>query len=324
MTLAGLPKKSGLSRRTFILAGLAQPALAQTVPPRDPANFFYRADATILILGIPLFSRRGVGSGLARFLDQRTAGVRRLNLSFAAGSWPERAAGLLKFGAMEEESRFTAGAFSEADYFGLLTSSPDESYSDARDRLKKDAPGAVILAVVEGVLRAASYRWRSARFSPTGQVRASAWQLLMPQGRARLSDKALAPVGLPAGAVPPPFLTAIVQCFELPAAAQDVPFVYSDGVYRLVLQREADPKTGATLARRLVSVDASRVLRLTGETRRDGKTRSKFRLWIDPTRPAPVPLRIEIQPRAFLRLSFELDPAASDAPRAGVYSESTC
>jgi hypothetical protein len=302
---------------------LARSPFAQNNPPAAPAASAYRADATILLLGIPILSRRGVGNGSAGYREQRAAETRRLNLSFAGGSWPERAAGVVKFGAMEEESRFAGGLFQEADYFGLITSSPEASYSEAREARDK-AGGSVTLAAVEGVLRGASYRWRQTWFKPTGQVRTSAWQTLLPQGRTQLAALPLAPLSLPSGPASPPFLTAIVQCFERSEARQDVPFVYAGGSYRLILQREADPGTGASLARRIPSVNAARVLRFSGETRRDGKTRSKFRLWLDPTRPVPVPLRIEIQPRIFLRLSFELDPAAAEAPRAGLPGGIAC
>ena len=99
----------------------------------DPANKVerserqYRVDAQILVFGATIFRRNGVGGGNAAWAD---AGERR-KLEFTGFSVPEKAAGLNRFGFIEEVSNGRA----EFTYFGLMTSSPEESMDSARKAL---------------------------------------------------------------------------------------------------------------------------------------------------------------------------------------------
>jgi hypothetical protein len=74
----------------------------------------YRIDATIVVFGIPVYTRTGVGGGFAR-VEERD-GERRLQ--FAAGSWPAQARGLNRLGFVEERASETGSS-----YFGFMTAS---------------------------------------------------------------------------------------------------------------------------------------------------------------------------------------------------------
>ena len=62
----------------------------------------YRADAVILLLGIPIYKRAGVGSGQVAVEETGEGAQARRTLFFAAGSDPKRAHGLARLGWMRE------------------------------------------------------------------------------------------------------------------------------------------------------------------------------------------------------------------------------
>ena len=92
----------------------------------------YRADATILVLGITVFRRPGVGGGRASLEETGDGASLRRTLFFAAGSDPKHAHGLERLGWIREVVLGPASAPSESTYFGVLTSSPEESLEHAR------------------------------------------------------------------------------------------------------------------------------------------------------------------------------------------------
>src|ERR1700744_3537144 len=93
------------SRRTLLqvwAASLARLAASTTNPGLDPVSLTlrgfaptvafqrrYRMDATILLLGAPLFTRRAAGGGYASVEISRDPGATAVALQFAAGSSPE-------------------------------------------------------------------------------------------------------------------------------------------------------------------------------------------------------------------------------------------
>jgi hypothetical protein len=95
----------------------------------------YRADATVLLLGVPVLHRDAVGAGsvIWREFD---AGATRL-LEFNGFSSPERAAGLNRLGFIRELRR--TGHSDDCIYFGLMTASPEESSETARKALHSTA-----------------------------------------------------------------------------------------------------------------------------------------------------------------------------------------
>src|SRR6266481_1167411 len=92
----------------------------------------YRADAVILLLGIPIYKRAGVGGGQVSVeVTGEGAQVRR-TLFFAGGSDPKRAHGLKRLGWIREVALGSGPTPAQADYFGVLSSSPAESLERAR------------------------------------------------------------------------------------------------------------------------------------------------------------------------------------------------
>ena len=126
----------------FRLRGQSTPAAPLAAPPRPGASAplapsriqsrTYRADAVILLLGIPIFRRAGVGGGQASLEETGEGAALRRTLFFAAGSDPKRAHGLSRLGWIREVVLGPASTPSEAAYFGVLTSSPEESLEHAR------------------------------------------------------------------------------------------------------------------------------------------------------------------------------------------------
>ena len=116
----------GFSRRTFLgsllapwavaLAGETAAAGTTAGPARfDPVGFSlrgflpastfqrrYRMDATILLLGAPLFTREGAGGWYASVELFHDPNATAMALQFAAGSFPARAHGLNRFGILRE------------------------------------------------------------------------------------------------------------------------------------------------------------------------------------------------------------------------------
>jgi hypothetical protein len=71
------------------------------VPQRQVRH--YRADATILLFGVPIFRRAGVGGGQAWIEESAAGGALRRTYLFAAGSDPKRAHGLNRAGWIRED-----------------------------------------------------------------------------------------------------------------------------------------------------------------------------------------------------------------------------
>jgi hypothetical protein len=128
----------------------------------------YRADAQVILLSIPLLHRSNVGDGAAVWREAEAEGGAAVRLlEFTGRSAPERAAGLNRFGMVQELSRTAdrAGlrAGVEAIYFGLMTSSPEESAADARKALHSNAKE-VWFSAIEGRIGANSMETVGTRF----------------------------------------------------------------------------------------------------------------------------------------------------------------
>jgi len=104
---------TAIPRRNFLALAAAAltPATAQSRP-----TTVYRIDATILAMGMPVYRRRGAGRAFVHVRQDQGASY----LQFAAGSWPEQARGLNRYGSLEETVTSHG-----ASWFGFMTSSPD-------------------------------------------------------------------------------------------------------------------------------------------------------------------------------------------------------
>jgi hypothetical protein len=268
----------------------------------------YRADAQIILLSIPMLHRKGVGDGAAVWRDSSTEdGVAERFLEFIGRSEPERAAGLNRFGFIQELSRAKDSREVESRYFGLMTSSPEESAADARKALQPQA-GDVPFSAIEGRLAAGRVETVSARFLAPARTAASDRRALIERARAALSDapakRREAPAG---GGVPRPFLHVLAGVLTSPEITEGQ-YVYNGRLYRMRVDRSPDAKAAhAFRALGLIAATAT-VTRIAGTVRReDGGKASDFRLWIEDGAPRPIPLRIEYQPKSYLRLTFEAE-----------------
>src|SRR5664279_4335284 len=120
------------------------------VASRRTQSRTYRAGSVILLLGIPIFRRAGVGGGQASLEETGEGASLRRTLFFAAGSDPKRAHGLSRLGWIREVVLGPDTAPSEADYFGVLTSSPEESLEHARKSVDASPSGRSTFAAVNG------------------------------------------------------------------------------------------------------------------------------------------------------------------------------
>lgn len=287
-----------LSRRLF----LSLPALAlgrgdsRALPPspltaapggksRIRTAAHYRVDATILLLGIPVFSRSGVGGGYA--VVEEFDSVR--SLQFAAGSDPARARGLNRLGFIHE-LRATEGS----RYFGFMTASGEESFAEARRALEEPGGAETGYIAISGEISGGAARSRVCRFLFPARLGWADWDRLLPAAGAAF-DESAAETPESARACPErvgdSFLAALHRVLETGPGRSEVPFVY--GARDLVL-------------RAVVAADAKRgLLRLDGKTLAGARTLSNFRLWYDSA--SRIPRRIELQPRSFLRLTLHAE-----------------
>jgi hypothetical protein len=262
----------------------------------------YRADAHVTVLSVPVLRRSAVGAGKASWAED--AGIRFLD--FSGYSVPERAAGLSRFGLIRELSRLD-GNSNEFIYFGLMTASPEESASEAKKALHAHASN-VVYNAIEG--RVAPGVAATARAQVTGTAKFSVNEHgeLVEMARQALASSS----GESAELVPPTnsertFLQAIAALLHHPGSGQTL-YLYNGQPYRLHLQKSADPKTTAYFReRRLVSSTAN-VIGAEGTLRREaGGKETTFQLWIEDGAARPLPLRIEYQPKSYLRLVFEVE-----------------
>ena len=135
------------SRRRFLALLAAGSAAAPVRADALTRVLAYRIDAVIVLFSRPLFSRSGVGEGLL-FRDERgSAGDGCLRFAFAGGSWPQRARGLNRFGYFSERIEFQAGGRSAAQYFGFMTSSNEETLSEAARSLEASGDGVPVTTI---------------------------------------------------------------------------------------------------------------------------------------------------------------------------------
>ena len=256
----------------------------------------YRADAVILLLGLPVYKRAGVGSGQVSVESTGEGAEARRTLFFAAGSDPNRAHGLARLGWMREVAHGSGSVPTETDYFGVLTSSPEESLESARKSAGEPPKGVSVFAAVTGRHTAGHSRsalakfefpsdaqWSDralieksqAAFAPTTEWRETAWPALPKQP-------------------PPTFLQQLEALLKQRTKCSGM-YVYNEQEYSLEL---GAPQQGAD---RLLAVKGEIRNRRTGE-------RTNFRVWLESASNSAVPVRIEFQPRSFLRLTFESLP----------------
>jgi hypothetical protein len=130
------------------------------------------------------------------------------------------------------------------------------------------------------------------------------WRDLLATARRQLGSAARRVSGNaegPAGATMPTFLYSLRRAIESREPRLRQTFVYGDRQWGLETEKAADPRMGRELG-----ADGP-VFKLTGalHKRKEDPPAAVFRLWFEAS--SPLPLRIDYQPRSFLRLSFVRD-----------------
>ena len=234
-----------------------------------------------------------------------TDGVSRF-LRFAGSSWPERAHGLDRAGYIEETVRLRQGSLVSARYFGVMTRSAEQTAEQARSALAARGP-VQTFAAIEGASLPENSETASAAFEfPRGSGERN-WSGASGNGAPLVGRRAAS--GSPAirrmtcGGPTPTFLYALVCAMESREARLKRIFVYGDRQMWLETEKAADARVGRELAA------GAPVFRISGTIcTRNGEVLAVFRLWFEAEK--IVPLRIDYQPRSFLRLSFIRDAQA--------------
>jgi hypothetical protein len=252
--------------------------------------------------------RKGVGDGVAAWRDSIAEdGASERFLEFTGRSAPEHAAGLNRFGFIQELSRSTDRMGVESLYFGLMTSSPEDSAADARKALHSDSKDASFSAI-EGRIAAGCIETVSARFIAPARTSPAERSELIERARQALSA---APKRREEGPstqnAPGPFLHVLADLL-CSGNSTHTRYVYNGRLYHLRVQRSPDAKATSSFREMNLIPSSAVVIRVSGALWREGGGKpSEFRLWIEEGNPRPIPLRIEYQPKAYLRLTFEAE-----------------
>ena len=240
----------------------------------------YRIDATVVLFGIPVFKRSGVGSAWAQL--EEGGGERRLR--FAAGSWPRQAHGLNRLGFVEERVS-SAGS----SYFGFMTASAEESFADAQRALAEEGGEEAKYTAIAGEVRPGRAECRTARFTFPARYDWGMWNELYPLASAAFSREAgrsEVQAAAPRAAAHS-FLHTLSAHMEAGIGKHTHSFVYGTKEMEL---RSTVRRDGA-------------LLRLDGKTLSGDKTLSQFRLWY--REGWPLPVRVDLAVKAFLRLTLD-------------------
>ncbi|HEX5226767.1 MAG TPA: hypothetical protein VFW44_03620 [Bryobacteraceae bacterium] len=304
-----MERSRGATRRTILrswLAALAGWAHASAQPSGldpvsltllglAPATTFqvrYRMDATILLLGAPIFTREAAGGGYASVelsLDRSATA-----LQFAAGSFPDRAHGLNRFGVLRE-AVLRRGDSVELSFAGLMTRSREESIDQGRKALAASDGGA------EGVI--ARGRTTGSGSGTMIQTWLETVELGLGCNWSNLNDTL-------SDALRREPRTAPRQCSTGSAAT----FLYAMRAAALCEERQL--RRQFLHAGKLYWLDTRRntqnPLELEGRIfDLSGERRAEFKTSYAPGDASGIPIRIEYRPRSFLRLTFQIEREAT-------------
>jgi hypothetical protein len=254
----------------------------------------YRVHATILLLGIPILRREDAGAASVSVESGETLAGRVVALQLAAGSRPERAAGLNRFGAIREVAIENEGVLEQAAYAGFMTSSPEKDLDQARKALHSgsSATSALGCSYATGTsLRAGTEATLKRLLLPAGKRWADSAEILSSgevEG-AGVTQTASEPSGPYSG-----LLYAVKRALADPALQTRADFAHNGEIHRLTTR-----KAPASMA--------------CGIWDKSGKKDSEFTVWPHPSDAHALPMRIDFRAKAYLRLTFEAQPAESGA-----------
>lgn len=271
---------------------------ATGLPLSNPVIRHYRADVVVTLLGVPIFSRKNVGGAVAAIRESAEGSRKLVALRFAGGANPQRTHGFKYDGSLEEVVLADGAVPVQAAYFGFVTSSANENYDQARQRIFAAQKPHDAFTAAEGLhLPGSAHCEKSSISLPDGSERDLA--RLSDEIRARFSDseRTAAELYMP-GNASATFLYAVRAALRANEPRPAINYVHNAKPYRLECERAPEPHHSETT-------------RFTGHIH-DLTTRqvSSFRLWLDD--PSGLPRRIEFQPRSYLRISLECEPEGAN------------
>jgi hypothetical protein len=273
----------------------------QPPTPRLSLERRYRADAQVLLLGLPLLHKQNVGGGSVLWREFQADAPARL-LEFRGFSSPERAAGLNRVGFIREMARFQNNR-AECVYFGLMTSSPEESAEEARNALHSHAKEQAFTAI-DGHIGGGEIETTVARFAVPASISGEQSAELIERARRALASVAKTSAPQPTNETFQSFLQTVAEMLQ--SNGEEGSYLYLGRAYRIRLARALDSKATAYFREHRLIGPESQVTRISGRIRREaGGKETEFRLWIADGMERPLPLRIEYQPKSYLRLVFE-------------------
>lgn len=285
----------------FLLAGMRPVAAALN-------RRSFRVDATIQLFSIPVWRQAGVGSGFLALEVKPAPQGARFQAEFAAGANPARARGLRHMGWLTETAQHAGETLTEAGYFGFMTSFQAEGVDQARRVLSETDQASARFSASEGA-RTPEHCWsRTANFEAPPPRDPRSWGRLAEQARHVLGRTATA------STEPQPAGTLLHTLYRFANGAESrgaADYLFNGRRYRLEMAKSADAATGRQLAARGLTPNGDRVMKLSGKAWLPPKgSPIAFAAWYDAGETHNV-LRIEWQPRSFLRLHFEVDSTLS-------------
>jgi hypothetical protein len=261
----------------------------------------YRVDATILLCGISIFTRKGVGGSYASVEAGSTSEAKALALQFAAGSWPDRAKGLNRFGILQEVIVERQGEYPEFTSAGLITSSKEEDLGQAKNAFRTTGGRARIVLARGESSRGQLRCWTKATEISSDHTWAQAAALLSDLAR---EEPEYTPYETAVDRTTT-FLAAMRRAALYSQPSFHSQFVHNGKLYSLETHRRP-----AAAGER------------TGEIRNShGQKSADFRTFYATGDDSGIPIRIEYRAKSYLRLVFEFEEESAQSPIASLFSE---
>ena len=270
---------------------------ATGLPLPVPVTRHYRADVVVTLLGVPIFSRKNVGGAFAALRESAEGSRKLVAIRFAGGANPQRTHGIKYDGSLEEVVLVDGAAPAQAAYFGFVTSSSNENFDQARQRVMTAQKSRGAFTAAEGLHLPGSARCEKSSISlPEASARDRAG--LSDEIRARFSDteRSATELHMPGNAAAT-FLYAVRAAVRAREQRPAVNYVHNAKPYRLECERTPEAHSESTKFTGHIHDLTSRQV-------------STFRLWLDD--PSGLPRRIEFQPRSYLRISLEYEPEGAN------------
>ncbi len=289
---------------------------------RESARREYVASAVIVLFGVQIFSKNGVGDGNVRIEEIGPEHGTTVSIEFAAGSRPEGAKGLNRLGFIQEAIlEDEPGLARESAYVAFMTASDEKNIEQARKAMEV-AGGMQRYNAAQGICRPGGFQSRLDRLAFSSKYSFKDLGTLIPMARTEMTARAADPLEHRDDAETShrsTFLYAVRRALLSPGQTQSGLYFFNSKKYRLDTVKEFDPTTGARFVEKKIVATASKVVKLSAWiTNTETGNRTPFHLWYEKGAESLPPLRFDYQARSFLKLAFEALPV--DAPKATVAS----